>query len=76
MTEDYTTVPANLADALKVDPQVLEAKLRARIPRSKLWVNVGINNLLDENYITSRAPRGIFPGNERHIFIGLEADTR
>ena len=37
---------------------------------------LGINNLLDENYITSRAPRGIFPGNERHLFIGLEAETR
>ncbi len=55
---------------------MVEATARARIPRSKLWLTVSLNNLFDETYVSSRAPQGIFTGRERHLFIGLEADTR
>ena len=55
---------------------VVDAKARLRIPRSNLVATFGVNNLFDETYVASRAPQGIFPGRERHLFVGLEADVR
>ena len=39
-------------------------------------LGIRVNNLFDEVYEASRAPRGTFPGAERHFFVGLEFDGR
>ncbi len=53
---------------------VLDFTARYRIRRTRLTVVGSINNLLDETYIVSRAPRGIFAGAPPCFFLGLEAD--
>ena len=53
---------------------VVDATLRARIPGTRVTGIFSINNIFDNRYITSRAPRGIFPGAARHVFLGAEMD--
>ncbi len=53
---------------------VLDATIRWRVPRTRTSLFANVGNLLDEDYITSRAPRGIFAGARRHVVIGMEMD--
>jgi len=53
---------------------VLDATIRWRIPCHRLTAMVSVNNLLDEVYIASRAPRGTFAGAYRHFFAGMELE--
>ena len=53
---------------------VVDATVRWRVLRSKTTAIFSINNILDETYIASRAPRGTFAGAGRHLFAGVEMD--
>lgn len=53
---------------------LLDFTLRWRVRGGPLTLFASVNNLLDEVYITSRAPRGIFAGAERHAFFGFELE--
>ena len=56
------------------DHWVLDATLRWRLPRTQTSIFANVGNLLDEDFITSRAPRGIFAGARRHVVVGVEMD--
>jgi Fe(3+) dicitrate transport protein len=45
-------------------------RARYRLPGNAVEIFANVNNLTDEQYIVSRAPRGIFPGGFRQISIG------
>jgi Fe(3+) dicitrate transport protein len=50
---------------------VLDAKASYTYEPLDLSVFVAGKNLLDEQYISSRSPRGIQPGLQRHVFGGI-----
>lgn len=52
----------------------LDLKASYTLRSSNLTVTAAVLNVLDETYIASRAPEGIFPGRPRHFFLGLEVD--
>jgi Fe(3+) dicitrate transport protein len=56
------------------DHWLLDATVRYRPPGSRLTFTAAVNNLLDERYVASRAPEGIFPGAPATFYGGLEVD--
>ena len=52
---------------------ILDLRLRKRFAHG-LEAFVDVNNFLDEVYIASRAPQGVFPGGSRQMLIGLRWD--
>jgi Fe(3+) dicitrate transport protein len=72
-TDKTETVPANEAGLRgRIDSRfLLDANVQYSHQRSGLTVLLAGKNLLDEQYIASRAPRGIKPGMFRHVYAGL-----
>jgi len=75
-SDQANTVPPSSDGTRGVLPRywVVDATARWRMLRSKATAIFSINNILDETYIASRAPRGTFPGAGRHFFAGVEMD--
>ena len=70
-----TTTPSNDGMIGRIDERfVLDALVRWHVPRTALTATLSVKNVLDETYIVSRAPEGIFPGAPIHGFLGLEVD--
>ena len=75
-TEQANTVAVSNDGTVGVidDSWVLDVTARYRIPHTRLTLIGSINNVLDETYVASRAPRGIFAGAPRRFSLGLEAE--
>ena len=75
-TDQANTTPASGDGTVgRIDGSwVLDLTGRYRLPGTRLTVIGSVNNVLDETYIASRAPRGIFAGAPRRFFLGLEAE--
>ena len=75
-TDQVNTLAASADGTRGLMPSywVLDATARVRVPGSKATAILSVNNLLDEVYISSRAPQGIFAGAPRHLFAGMEFD--
>lgn len=53
---------------------LLNAYARYFIPKTRLQINLAVNNMLNNTYIISRAPQGIFPGAGLQVIGGLQYD--
>jgi Fe(3+) dicitrate transport protein len=75
-SDQANTVPVSATGLVGViDSHVeLDLMLRWQPRRSAVTVTLALNNLLDETYVSSRAPEGTFPGAPFHAFLGLEVD--
>jgi Fe(3+) dicitrate transport protein len=56
------------------DYWLLDATVAFRPRGAAFELTASVNNLLDEEYIASRAPEGIFPGAPTLFFLGLNVD--
>jgi Fe(3+) dicitrate transport protein len=70
-----TIAPSNDGTTGKVEDRwLLDVTLRWKVQRTRMTLFASVNNVLDETYIVSRAPSGIFAGAPRHAFFGFELD--
>lgn len=53
---------------------LMNAYAQYQVPRTSLRVNLVANNILNNTYIASRAPQGIFPGGGVQVIGGLQYD--
>lgn len=53
---------------------VVNAYGRYQVPKTRLEVNLIVNNMLNNTYVVSRAPEGIFPGPGLQVLGGLKYD--
>lgn len=51
---------------------LMNSYARYAVPKTRLQVNLAVNNMLNNTYIISRAPQGIFPGAGLQAVGGLQ----
>ena len=72
---DNTDTPSEDGLAGRIDPYMLvDARVGYTHEPIGTTFFVAGKNLTDENYVASRAPRGIQPGAPRHLFVGVRGE--
>lgn len=74
--DQANTVLSNNAGTIGKIPSywVMNAYARYRIPETRVELNLVGNNILNNNYIVSRAPEGVFPGASLQVLGGIKYD--